>query len=78
MLNDNIDDFFKQNTTTATAKTRALSAEEDTNQLKNSLKTVQRVFRLQPTFEATKSLLENDLHSSQKIYGMGEQAIGTV
>ncbi len=74
LLEHNIDTYFEQNTPNEATQTRTLLAQEDTTELKNALKTVQRVFRLQPSFEATKSLLENDLHSSQKIYSMGEQA----
>ena len=33
---------------------------------------MQRVFKLAPTFEATDTLLADDLHSAQKIYRMGE------
>ncbi len=36
------------------------------------LKAVQRVFKLSPSFEATDTLLVDDLHSAQKIYRLGE------
>lgn len=36
------------------------------------VKAVQRVFKLAPTFEATDTLLADDIHSAQKIYRMGE------
>lgn len=74
LLGGDIDTFFEQNVAGKAAGSRSLLPQADPDQLKNELKTVQRVFRLQPTFEATKSLLEKDLHSAQKIYGLGEQA----
>ena len=39
---------------------------------RNEVKAVQRVFRLAPTFEATDTLLADDLHSAQRIYRQGE------
>jgi hypothetical protein len=39
---------------------------------RNEVKAVQRVFRLAPTFEATNTLLADDLHSAQRIYRQGE------
>lgn len=44
---------------------------EDEN-FRLEVKAVQRVFKLAPTFEATDTLLADDLHSAQKIYRMGE------
>ena len=36
------------------------------------VKAAQRVFKLAPTFEATDTLLADDLHAAQKIYRLGE------
>lgn len=41
-------------------------------QFRTELKAVQRVFKLAPTFEATNTLLADDLHSAQKVYRAGE------
>ena len=38
---------------------------------KTELKAIQRVFKLAPNFEATDSLLADDLHSAQKVYRTG-------
>lgn len=74
LLTDNVDTLFEGEGNNTVAKKRSLTAVADTTQLKSDLKTIQRVFRLRPTFDATKSLLEKDLHSAQKIYSMGEGA----
>jgi len=41
-------------------------------ELKLELKSVQRVFKLTPDFEATNTLLKDDLHSAHGVYRMGE------
>ncbi|MEU2032607.1 neuraminidase-like domain-containing protein [Nocardia amamiensis] len=41
-------------------------------ELRADLMTVQRVFRLEPTFAAAEALLSNGIESSQQIYQMGE------
>lgn len=40
--------------------------------LREELKGVQRVFKLAPNFEATSSLLAENVHSAQQVYRMGE------
>lgn len=39
---------------------------------RQELKAVQRLFKLAPNYDATNSLLSNNLHSAQQIYRMGE------
>src|SRR5688572_22316307 len=41
------------------------------DEFRQELKAVQRVFKLAPSFEATDSLLAEDLHSAQQIYRLG-------
>ena len=47
-----------------------VSAQDDDFRLE--LKAVQRAFKLEPNFEASNTLLSDDLHSAQQIYRMGE------
>ncbi|HEX4959442.1 MAG TPA: neuraminidase-like domain-containing protein [Thermoanaerobaculia bacterium] len=67
LLRTSIDDFLKNH-----AQPQFLALAQDDEGLKLEMKAVQRVFKLAPTFEATETLLADDLHSAQKIYRMGE------
>lgn len=65
-LNTSVDDFLQNR---ARPEFRKLAKDEN---FRLEMKAVQRVFKLAPNFEATDTLLADDLHSSQKIYRMGE------
>lgn len=66
LLKTRIDEFLKRETN---RDLRELAGDED---FRLQIKAVQRVFKLAPTFEATDTLLADDLHSAQKIYRLGE------
>ncbi len=66
MLNTPVDEFLKNN---AHPEFRELAKDEG---FTLEVKAVQRVFKLAPTFEATDTLLADDVHSAQQIYRMGE------
>lgn len=61
LLTTPIDEFARKN--------NILKKDED---LKLELKAVQRVFKLNPDFEATNTLMKDNLHSAHGIYRMGE------
>lgn len=66
LLNTPVDEFLDKNPRSATK----VPAKDKNFRLQ--LKAVQRVFKLAPTFEATNTLLAEDLHSAQKIYRLGK------
>jgi hypothetical protein len=66
LLNTPVDEFINSS---IHPDLGALAKDES---LRLEIKAVQRVFKLAPTFEATDSLLADNLHSAQKIYRMGE------
>jgi hypothetical protein len=61
----NIDAFFKQKDVT-------FNTEVDTEQIKDNLKAVQRIFKFTPNYRQTNTLLREGIHSAQGIYAMGE------
>jgi Tc toxin complex TcA C-terminal TcB-binding domain/Neuraminidase-like domain/Salmonella virulence plasmid 28.1kDa A protein len=65
-LNTSVDDFLQDR---VGEDFQELAQNDD---FRLELKAVQRVFKLAPNFEATNSLLADDLHSAQKVYRMGE------
>lgn len=66
LLNTPVDDFLKNN---VKPELHALAKNDS---FRVELKAIQRVFKLAPTFEATDTLLADDLHFAQKIYRMGK------
>lgn len=66
LLKTPIDDFLKNG---IHPEFRAIAKEKD---FRDQLMAVQRVFKLAPTFEATNTLLADELHSAQKIYRLGQ------
>jgi hypothetical protein len=65
-LNTPVDKFLQES---IDREFRELAQDRD---FRREVKAVQRVFKLAPTFEATDTLLADDLHSAQKVYRMGE------
>lgn len=63
LLRTPIDDFLKDGPNVDPAGRNG--------EFRQELKAVQRVFKLAPSFEATDTLLANDLHSAQQIYRLG-------
>jgi hypothetical protein len=61
----NIEMLFKK-------KGEAASAAAGTSAAKESLKAVQRVFKIAPMYSQTKALLDNGVHSAAGIHAMGE------
>jgi hypothetical protein len=68
-LNTPVDAFFEKSIRRGF---KALAKDES---FRLEVKAVQRVFKLAPTFEATDALLTDDLHSAQRIYGLGETEV---
>lgn len=66
LLNTPVDEFLDKNPQGAT---KAPAEDKDFGL---QLKAVQRVFKLSPTFEATSTLLSDNLHSAQQIYRLGK------
>jgi hypothetical protein len=66
LLNTSVDRFFQQQIDPEFGE---LAQDQS---FRREVKTVQRVFKLASTFEATQTLLTDDLHSAQKIYRLGE------
>lgn len=50
----------------------ALANQRVSAEVRTELKTIQRVFKLAPSFAATQTLLADELHSAQSIYRLGE------
>ncbi len=61
----NIDEYFRKRKLT-------VGRDEDPEDVKAELKTVQRVFRLTPNYGKTKVLLKEGINSAQSIIAMGE------
>src|SRR5256884_4451106 len=66
LLTTPVDQFLRAN---VEKEFRALSKDEA---FRFELKSIQRVFKLAPNFEATNALLTDGLHSAQKVYRMGK------
>ncbi len=45
----------------------------DAEQVRKELKKIQRVFKLAPSYEKTRHLLNSNIHSSQSVYNLGEK-----
>jgi hypothetical protein len=68
LLNTAVDDFLE---TRADAGTRALAQDAG---FVRGLKTVQRVFKLAPSYAATNALLAQGVHSARQVYEQGQAA----
>ena len=66
LLNTSVDDFLNNR---VHREFRDLARDKN---FQLEVKAVQRVFKLAPTFEATDTLLADDLHSAQKVYRLGK------
>ncbi|MDZ8263102.1 neuraminidase-like domain-containing protein [Nostoc sp. ChiQUE01b] len=66
LLNTPVDEFLQER---VDPEFRELAADEN---FRLEVKAAQRVFKLAPTFEATDTLLADNLHSAQKVYRMGK------
>lgn len=65
-LNTNVDEYLKNGTH---PDFKALASDDDFRQ---EMKATQRVFKLHQSFEATNTLLADNIHSAQQVYRLGE------